>query len=150
MKGQNGYNSISALDDDQRYINSQRNHLENHERLYDKDRIERLAKPRGNTKLSKIRRRFYNKTSLSNKFSTFLHTLRSEKEKNTIQSVHTAYIYGVNLTQVPQLNEQFCQFKKSIKEPKLKKNLKKTMMYFKKISLVNKKLLATNSPGQDE
>lgn len=149
LKESNGYHSISAFNGDQRFINTHRNEIEGHERIYDKERIDKLAQPRSNTKDTKTRRKLFSKSIGANKFSTFLHTLRNEKEKSTIQSVHTAYIYGVNLTQVPLLKEQFCQLKKNIKEPKLKKNFRKTMMYFKKIGIVNKKLLATKNPTQE-
>ena len=97
----------------------------------------------------KLKRRKLNRSNDSDRLTNFLSTLRDDKQKWTLQSVHKAYIYGVNLTLVPQLNEQFWEFKKQIKETKLKRNLKKTMNYFKKINIVNKKLLTSKSICQD-
>lgn len=117
--------------------------------IYDKERIERLARPRDVTKTVKIKRRHFNRSNDSSRLTNFLSTLRDDRQRSTLQSVHKAYIYGVNLTLVPQLNEQFSEFKKKIKETKMKKNLKKTMNYFKKINIVNQKLLNLQGASQD-
>ena len=117
--------------------------------IYDKERIERLARPRDITKTIKIKRRHFNRSNDSSRLTNFLSTLRDDRQRSTLQSVHKAYIYGVNLTLVPQLNEQFSEFKKKIKEAKMKKNLKKTMNYFKKINIVNQKLLNLQGASQD-
>jgi hypothetical protein len=53
--------------------------------------------------------------------------------------VHQAYIYGVNLTEVPTLKEKFDGVKKTLKETKLKKEFRKTMQYFRRMNIVNKK-----------
>ena len=69
-------------------------------------------------------------------------TLRNESEKATINQVHLAFIYGVNLKQVPLLEVKFKGMKKNFKEDKLKnKKLRKTLKYFKRIDKANQSLL---------
>lgn len=70
-----------------------------------------------------------------------MNKFKSNREKATINQVHQAFIYGVNLTQVPSLNDKFNDMKKNIKEKKIKKQLRKTMQYFRRIDKANKSLL---------
>lgn len=108
--------------------------------FYDKERIAKLALPREIFTSKKAKRKMC-KSIDSSRLPILMQTLRTEKEKNTLQNVHQAFIYGVNLTQVPSLNEQFKDMRKHLKDQKHKKDFRKTMKYFKKIDKINRKLL---------
>jgi len=98
------------------------------------------------------RKKRLNKSIDNTSFPKLIHAFAIDKNKKremeskkTIQHVHQAFIYGVQLTQVPTLNKQFEGFKKNIKVTKNKKDLRKTLKYFNKIEKANKKLLISVS-----
>ena len=90
--------------------------------------------------MDKKRRRKTHRSIDARVLPLLLKKFRREEEKSTLHQVHQAFIYGVNLSKVPLLKEKYNDMKKHIKEDKVKKKLRKTMHYFRKIDKANKSI----------
>eukprot|EP00344_Euplotes_crassus_P009020 CAMPEP_0197001802 /NCGR_PEP_ID=MMETSP1380-20130617/6425_1 /TAXON_ID=5936 /ORGANISM="Euplotes crassus, Strain CT5" /LENGTH=334 /DNA_ID=CAMNT_0042419627 /DNA_START=23 /DNA_END=1029 /DNA_ORIENTATION=- len=112
-----------------------RDELNNSHKLsFDKERLERLALPRGHTEAKKKRNRSH-RVKASQRLPQFIQTLNSGDEKHTYSSLHKAFIYGVGLNQIPLLKKKLNGLKDTIKESRTKsKNFRKTMKYFRIMS----------------
>ena len=109
--------------------------------IYDRDRLEKLALPRGWSESRRPRKKHHKSINVS-RLPLLIDSIKSEKDKSTISSIQKALIYGVNLSQVPSLNEKFRSIKNSKKE---NKDLRKTIYMLRRMNRMNKKMHANKA-----